>query len=344
MKLILEYNDFVSSNERYFGIFMTKKIFATDTYFKWNNKRYDYTFTKDTKLIDVIKSLISKEQLIIDNYRDFITYTLGDLYYDDIISYNSKLTNVIKLQDFDDQKGEISILNNLLTNKLVMKYLLNLYSESSINSSSIFRKIWKDRKELFIKGGKYFDRVFEILTATFNKGKKTEANAVNDLIEFFKKLLNDDTITIQTPESIEDDMLKGFDLLLVSKHNYTKTIQIKPLNYKKYRFATIEDFNKRVKEIKNNDNTDKLNLEILENINKLNVEKIKVFELSTKSVSKHYFTDFIIFKEENLKSYYVCNNKDIIHDIKNENYILPNVSVKREKYNDVEIVLISTSL
>ena len=45
-----------------------------------------------------------------------------------------------------------------------------------------------------------------------------------------------------------------------------------------------------------------------------------------------------------MKSYYVTNNKDIIHDIKNENYILPNVSVKREKYNDVEIVLISTSL
>ena len=260
MITILEYNDFVSSNEKYFGIFMTKKIYATDTYFKWNNKRYGYTFTKDIKLIDIIRFLIAKENLKIDNYRDFITYTLGNLYYNDIITYNSKLTNVIKLQDFDDQKGEISILNNLLTNKTVIKYLLNLYNETDMNSSILFKKIWKDRKELFIKDGKYFNKIFDILTATFNKGKKTESNAINDLIDFFKKFLNDDTITIQTPDSIEDDMLKGFDLLLVSEHNYQKTIQIKPLTHKKYRFVTLEDFNKRIKDIKNNDNTDKLNL------------------------------------------------------------------------------------
>ena len=338
MRIIKEYNEFVyREQEKYFGKFMNKPVYCGETYFKWGDKKSFLDVTPDIRLIDLIRQiLLIDKTLKIDNYRDFITYTLGSVYDKDI--KNIKNNDTIILQKFDEyNEDNKSILNYLNTNILVKKYLLKLYNETNETSNTFYKKIWDDRNELFLEGGKYFSKIIELLNATVNKGKKIENKTIIETLDFFKYLLNDDTITITTG-NLQEDMLKGIDLKIISKNNYVKTIQVKPLNVAKYRKYSMSEFNNRLDNIRNNDNTDSINRDTQVKLNDLHLDEIKVFELSTRSLTKQYYTDFIIFKDDNLNKYFVINNKDIIYDIRNHNYILANVNTEKKRYNDVEII------
>ena len=103
MKRILEYNSFLNYQEKgtYFGKFMSTNIYLYSNYFQWGKKKSTNVDTKNIRMIDIIRMILAMDSsLKIDNYRDFITYTLGYLYDKDVVNVGG--IDRIKLQNFDE--------------------------------------------------------------------------------------------------------------------------------------------------------------------------------------------------------------------------------------------------
>lgn len=336
MKLIKEYRQFVEADytkKTYMGKFMNKSIYLIDNTFTWGKKTSTIVDIKNIRCIDIIRHILNIESnLKIDNYRDFITYTLGYLYDKDIINVDGM--DRIKLQDFDEYNSDDkSILNYINTNRIVKSYLLKLYNEKDENSSTFFKKIWTDKNELFLKDGKYFNTILTKLKYATQTGKKLENNVVVNTLEFFKKLLNDNTITLQYG-NLQEDLLKGIDLKIVGK-DYTKTIQVKPIKEYSLKSFKYDDIVNRIKDIKNDDYTDISNSKILKS---LKISDVKVFEISSTSVTKHYDTDFMIFTKEGESKIFILYNTNILLDSSNHSYIMLNPDISKEKANEYEII------
>ena len=334
MKRILEYNSFLNYQEKgtYFGKFMSTNIYLYSNYFQWGKKKSTNVDTKNIRMIDIIRMILAMDSsLKIDNYRDFITYTLGYLYDKDVVNVGG--IDRIKLQNFDEYNtDEKSILNYINTNRIVKGYLLKMYKETDENSSTFFKKIWTDKNELFLEGGTYFKIILDKLKYATQTGKKLEDNIVINTAEFFKKLLNDSNISLQFG-TLQEDLLKGIDLKIVGK-NYVKTIQVKPIDKYSFKSFKLEEFKTRVNQINNNDYTDRLNKEIIKDL----TDDVKVFEMSSTSVTKHYDTDYLIFTKESEKKIFVLANKDLILDESKHNYIFVNPEISKEKANEFEII------
>lgn len=164
----------------------------------------------------------------INIHNNYFKYLIENILEKELGYELIKIENVgkfIKPLEWEDQKKLKSILNYANTNKSLLFKLSNKFNLNT--NKELYNFIKDNKKELFVKGGKYFYTVLQCLNDTISKGEKNEEYAKKFLMENWKEK---NCIARRTETDYEDDLIKGIDIYFTidgGKREYT--VQVKPL-------------------------------------------------------------------------------------------------------------------
>lgn len=151
-----------------------------------------------------------------------ISNILKELYPDRILHEGFYF---VRKQDFDLGEGDISIINKSIGNITILKWMYRTFRFESF--PHLLNFVEKNKKELYLKDGKYFNEILEILRNTEKKGRENELLAMNYISDLMKIKSVDFEIK-QTSICSREDVIDGIDLILTNKGK-DFYIQVKPL-------------------------------------------------------------------------------------------------------------------
>lgn len=154
-------------------------------------------------------------------YKYLVDKILSEL-YPDRHSYAGMF--YVKKQPFDLGDGDISIINKSIGNITILKWMYKYFLFKSF--LDLLNFVEKNKKEIFLSTGKYFNEILNILRVTENKGRENEQRAIKYISDLMKSKGYKFEIK-QTDICSREDVIDGIDLILkINKEFY---IQVKPL-------------------------------------------------------------------------------------------------------------------
>lgn len=157
-------------------------------------------------------------------YQNIVRSVLLKLYKSKII--NIEGINFISNLPFDNPNRIKSIINYAPSNIYLCASLIKEFDLK--NEKELISFIYDNKNELFLKNGKYFNKVIDKLTRTENVGVKNEKLAAKQLSFYIKNKLNKNIEVIRTETDCKDDLMYGIDLYFYID-NKKYTCQVKPL-------------------------------------------------------------------------------------------------------------------
>lgn len=178
-------------------------------------------FTLLTESYNLERFSITREQFL--RYKNEIVLILNDMYKDYLKKY-SVMTFICNLP-FENGR-EISIINKISTNVMVLKHLVRTFNLKSFDDIINLIKTKKD--ELFKVGTNDFNEILKLLKISEHYGDLNELIAIGKIKSVIKSKLNLDIDPVKSGNGSYEDLILGIDITF-KINDKVFTCQVKPL-------------------------------------------------------------------------------------------------------------------